>query len=47
LVHRYLEFPDGRTMELSPREAATCRCVDTALVPDMSAGAATERQLPA
>ena len=26
LVRRYVEFPDGRTMELAPRKALTCRC---------------------
>jgi hypothetical protein len=26
LVRRYVEFPDGRTLELAPREALTCRC---------------------
>lgn len=26
LVRRYLEFPDGRTVELAPRKAQVCRC---------------------
>ena len=26
LVRRFLEFPDGRTVELAPRKAQTCRC---------------------
>lgn len=26
LVRRYLEFPDGRKLELGPRKAQTCRC---------------------
>ena len=26
LVHRYVEFPDGRKLELEPRRALTCRC---------------------
>ena len=25
-VRRYVEFPDGRTLELAPRKAQTCRC---------------------
>ncbi len=27
LVRRYLEFPDGRRLELAPRKALTCRCL--------------------
>ena len=26
LVRRYVEFPDGRKLELEPRRALTCRC---------------------
>jgi hypothetical protein len=26
VVRRYVEFPDGRRMELSPRKALTCSC---------------------
>jgi hypothetical protein len=26
LVRRYIEFPDGRKLELEPRKALTCRC---------------------
>jgi hypothetical protein len=26
IVHRYVEFPDGRKVELSPRKALTCKC---------------------
>ena len=26
LVRRYVEFPDGRIVELEPRKALTCRC---------------------
>jgi hypothetical protein len=26
VVRRYLEFPDGRKMELEPRRVSTCRC---------------------
>jgi len=25
-VRRYIEFPDGRTVELSPRKAQSCEC---------------------
>jgi hypothetical protein len=27
IVRRYVEFPDGRVMELAPRRAKTCRCL--------------------
>jgi hypothetical protein len=26
LVRRFLEFPDGRILELAPRKAQSCRC---------------------
>ncbi len=26
VVRRYVEFPDGRKLELEPRRALTCRC---------------------
>ncbi len=26
-VRRYIEFPDGRRLELAPRKALTCRCL--------------------
>jgi hypothetical protein len=29
-VHRYIEFPDGRKVELSPRKAQACKCVKSA-----------------
>lgn len=29
-VHRYIEFPDGRKIELSPRKALSCKCVKSA-----------------
>jgi len=29
-VRRYLEFPGGRTLELTPRKAATCHCAELA-----------------
>jgi hypothetical protein len=25
-VHRFVEFPDGQTLELDPRRALDCRC---------------------
>jgi len=28
LVHRHIEFPDGRRVELPPREAQTCACIE-------------------
>ena len=28
-VYRFIEFPDGRKVELAPRKALTCRCVKT------------------
>jgi hypothetical protein len=27
LVRRYVEFPDGRRLELAARKALTCRCL--------------------
>ena len=30
-VRRYIEFPDGRTVELNPRKAATCHCAEETL----------------
>lgn len=30
LVRRYIEFPDGRRIELSPRKALTCHCAERA-----------------
>jgi hypothetical protein len=27
LVRRYVEFPDGRRLELDPRKAQTCKCL--------------------
>jgi hypothetical protein len=37
-VRRYVEFPDGHTVELKPRKALTCLCADSALVPPMDTG---------
>ncbi len=31
-VRRYIEFPDGRMLELTPRKAATCHCAELASV---------------
>lgn len=37
-VRRYLEFADGRILELSQRKAATCRCGEQAtLAPEIEA----------
>lgn len=27
-VRRYIEFPDGHTLELNPRKAQTCECAE-------------------
>lgn len=37
-VRRYVEFPDGHTVELKPRKALTCDCADQTLVPAIGAG---------
>jgi hypothetical protein len=37
-VRRYVEFPDGRVIELSPRKAQTCHCAEAALVPALPVG---------
>ena len=37
-VHRFIEYPDGRKVELKPRNAATCDCARQTLVPAMDAG---------
>ena len=44
MVRRFIEFPDGRKMELKPRKAATCHCTDSALVPPMHPVANTRRR---
>jgi hypothetical protein len=36
-VHRYIEYPDGRRVELSPRKALTCYCVERQTTPDQRA----------
>jgi hypothetical protein len=28
LVHRHIEFPDGRWIDLPPRKAQTCACIE-------------------
>ena len=38
VVHRFIEYPDGHTVELKPRKALTCDCADQTLVPAMDAG---------
>ena len=43
-VRRYVEFPDGHTVELKPRKALTCLCVDSALVPPMRLAADLRRR---
>lgn len=42
-IRRHIEFPDGRRMELSPRQAATCNCLaqQTTVVPELDATMAT------
>jgi hypothetical protein len=42
-VRRYVEFPDGHTVELNPRKALTCLCADSALVPPVDAGKSKRR----
>jgi hypothetical protein len=39
-VHRYVEYPDGRRLALSPREPATCDCLalqELSIVPEIAA----------
>ena len=43
-VRRYIEYPDGHKVELSPRKAATCHCAEQTLVPAMSPAADTKRR---
>jgi hypothetical protein len=41
-VRRYVEFPDGRTVQLATRKALSCKCAAKqriSLVPDQSAAA--------
>jgi hypothetical protein len=50
LVHRYVEYPDGRKLELSAREPATCNCLalqELSIVPDLAAASPTPRRKPA
>jgi len=44
LVRRYVEFPDGRRIELSPRKAVTCDCAEHTLVPAMRSLAGGKRR---
>jgi hypothetical protein len=43
-VRRYLEFPDGRTLELTPRKAATCHCAELVSVAETPPAADTKRR---
>ncbi len=36
-VHRYVEFPNGRKVQLEMREAQTCTCAAISIVPGMNA----------
>jgi hypothetical protein len=47
LVHRYVEYPDGRKLELSAREPATCNCLalqELSIVPDLTVAPAPRRK---
>lgn len=37
LVHRYVELPDGRRINLRARKAVTCCAADATLVPKLGA----------
>jgi hypothetical protein len=43
-VRRYLEFPDGRTVELTPRKAATCHCAEALAIEAAPATSAKRRK---
>ena len=45
-VHRHIEFPNGRIVELSPRMAASCDCADQTLVPAMDPSDDKKRRQP-
>jgi len=47
VIHRFIEYPDGRKVELKPRKAATCDCADQTLVPAMDAGKRKDKRLAA
>ena len=47
MVHRYVEYPDGRKLALSPREPATCECLALSIVPEIAATAPEPRRKPA
>jgi hypothetical protein len=47
VVHRYVEYPDGRKLALSTREPATCNCLalqELSIVPDLAAVPAPRRK---
>lgn len=44
MVRRFVEFPDGRTLRLASRKAASCECLDVSLVPDLAADAPRPRR---
>ena len=46
-VRRYIEFPDGHTVELKSRKALSCHCADSVLVPAMDAGKRKHKRLAA
>jgi hypothetical protein len=45
-VRRYVEFPDGRKVELAPRRSLTCHCAGraAALVPALPVADAVKRR---
>jgi hypothetical protein len=49
LVRRYVEFPDGRRIELATRKALTCTCAawrEISIAPDQSSTVYTENLNP-
>jgi hypothetical protein len=43
-VHRTIEFPDGRTVQLASRKALICACAGQTLVPANSPAAEPRRR---
>lgn len=43
-VRRFIEYPDGRKVELKRRKAATCDCAEQTLVPAMTPQLDTQRR---
>jgi hypothetical protein len=43
-VDRFIEYPDGRRMELNPRKAATCDCAEQTLVPTVNLATRPKRR---